>query len=278
MPISRDDFANYLAQNELSTNTIRVYIASFLTWTDWAKTAGHDPSHPTPLTVRAWSETLHPGVSTIAHARAMFRHLCELANVPPASGALPRPREPLRAVRALDPHETATLTATAETMGIAGTAVLIGLYTAARRSEIASLSWDRVNWRRDEITLQRDKTRDMHTIPLHPELRGHLEPRHWPGAKWVLPGRYGGHVAPVTVWEYVLSVAENAGLRRITPHQLRHTAITAVYDATGDVYLAQLFAGHAKIDTTIRYTRANIVALRAGVGAISYRPRRQLAA
>lgn len=38
----------------------------------------------------------------------------------------------------------------------------------------------------------------------------------------------------------------------ITPHKLRATAITSVYEATNDVYIAQQFAGHADISTTAK--------------------------
>jgi integrase len=44
---------------------------------------------------------------------------------------------------------------------------------------------------------------------------------------------------------------------RLTPHGLRHTAITQYLQQTnGNVRGAQLFAGHARPETTMRYDRA----------------------
>jgi len=44
---------------------------------------------------------------------------------------------------------------------------------------------------------------------------------------------------------------------RLSPHSLRHTAITELLDATGgDLRTAQDFAGHADPRTTRRYDRA----------------------
>jgi hypothetical protein len=52
----------------------------------------------------------------------------------------------------------------------------------------------------------------------------------------------------------------NAGIPaadKLSPHSLRHTAITEILDATGgDLRRAQDFAGHADPRTTRRYDRA----------------------
>jgi len=62
------------------------------------------------------------------------------------------------------------------------------------------------------------------------------------------------------VYRLVRRLARAAGLPqadRITPHGLRHAAITLYLDRTnGNVRGAQLFAGHARPETTMRYDRA----------------------
>ena len=40
----------------------------------------------------------------------------------------------------------------------------------------------------------------------------------------------------------------------ITPHSLRHYFVTMVYEATGDLKLAQELARHESTETTERYT------------------------
>lgn len=60
-------------------------------------------------------------------------------------------------------------------------------------------------------------------------------------------------------YRLVKRIAKAAGLPaadKLTPHGLRHTAITLYLDATGgDVRGAQRFAGHARPETTMRYDR-----------------------
>lgn len=61
-----------------------------------------------------------------------------------------------------------------------------------------------------------------------------------------------------------------AGFDRLYPlHALRHTAITNVYRASKDLFLAQRFARHASPLTTVIYTHASDEDLRAGVRLLS---------
>jgi len=59
---------------------------------------------------------------------------------------------------------------------------------------------------------------------------------------------------------------ERAGFDRLYPfHALRHTAVTNVYRATHDLFLAQRFARHASPLTTTVYTHPSDEELREGV-------------
>lgn len=154
--------------------------------------------------------------------------------------------------------------------GVEGSAVLVGLYTAARRSEIAGMEWERVEFAAGRITFWRDKTRDWHTVPLHPVLHDHLEGRHVPGEQWLFPGRWGGHVSPATIWAWVREVAERAGVGKVTPHQLRHTALTLMNDRSKDLRATQEVAGHVKPETTSRYTHVHEQRMREVIGQLDY--------
>ena len=270
-PIDRDQYAGYLISQGLSDQTVRAYVAQYVRWCDWcATTPDADPARPTPLTVRSWSYTLPEGYSIKAQARSMLQHLCDALEVERVGDAIRMPRQPRRKVYALDHEKAVELAAYAENAGTPGLAVLVGLYTAGRRAEIASLAWRRINFETRRLTLYRPKNRDLHTVPLHPHLAELLEARRVPGELWVFPGRYGGHVSPPTVWEWVLQVAEGAGLGHITPHQLRHTALTEAYDNTTDLRAVQDLAGHLSPTVTARYTRTNVQRLDAAVGALDY--------
>lgn len=271
MQIDPDQFAAFLALQGMADATIRNYRAMMVRWCDWAIAHDRDPMRPDPLAVRAWASTLTPGRSTIAQARAMIGHLCTATGWDDVSAVIPLPRQQRsRAYRGLEHDQAVALARQAEVSGLKGTAVLVALYTAARRSEVANLAWSRVDLERHRVTLVRPKNRDRITLPLHPHLHRHLAARKVAGERWVFPGRYGGHVAPATVWQWVTDVAEDAGVGRVTPHQLRHTALTEAYDATGDLRATQDLAGHEDPSVTARYTRTSQRRLEAAVAALDF--------
>lgn len=58
------------------------------------------------------------------------------------------------------------------------------------------------------------------------------------------------------VWYIVSRYVRAAGIKkRISPHSLRHTAITLALDAGATIRQAQTYAGHADPKTTVRYDR-----------------------
>lgn len=266
-----EQYAAYLAMQGLADATIRVYRPMMVRWCDWAVANGEDPWRPDPLPVRRWSQTITGTKSSLAHARAAMHHLCVALGTVDVSPAIPLPREPRRQRPGLEHDQAVKLATTAEGMGVKGTAVLFALYTAARRSEVANMEWRRVDFATGRVTLERPKTRDLHSVPLHPALREHFELRRVPGEQWLFPGRWGGHVSPATIGAWTEDVAEQAGLGHVTPHQLRRTTLTEAYDATGDLRACQDLAGHTDPATTSLYTRTSERRLGAAMAAVDYR-------
>ena len=78
------------------------------------------------------------------------------------------------------------------------------------------------------------------------------------GPLFVTPSGKG--IYELYVYRLVRQLAERAGIpaaHKLSPHSLRHTAITEFLDATnGDLRRAQDFAGHADPRTTRRYDRS----------------------
>ena len=270
MRIDREQFAAYLTINGLADATVRVYSAMAVRWTDWAVTNRRDPWRPDPLSVRAWSKTVTGTRSSLAHARATMRWWCQACAVDDVSSAIPLPRRASNARPLLDVDQTVRLLQVAEVSGLAGLAVQVSLYTAGRRSEVASLAWGNIDLERATITLVRQKVRDRLTLPLHPNLADALVRRDTGEGGWVFPGRHGGHVAPATIWQWVKDVGEVAGLGKVTPHMLRRTSLTQINDSTRDLRAAQLFAGHSRPETTALYTRVSDDRLRDAAAALSW--------
>ena len=66
-------------------------------------------------------------------------------------------------------------------------------------------------------------------------------------------------LTPKTIWELVRRTARHAGIAtwsKLSPHSLRHTAITLAFDAGAPLRDVQDFAGHRDARTTRRYDRA----------------------
>lgn len=151
-----------------------------------------------------------------------------------------------------------------------GLAVLIGLYSALRRAEIAGLRWASLETRDDgkwwRVTGKRGKVAD---VPVHPQLDRALERFDRPDA-WLFPGRFGGPVDPSTIWGWCRQVARDAGLGEISTHRLRHTSLAEMNDRSGDLRAVQSIARHSRPETTAGYTRTRSARMRAVVAMVDY--------
>lgn len=88
---------------------------------------------------------------------------------------------------------------------------------------------------------------------------GHAETKLHPGRK--LNSAY--------VRQLVARLGERAGIRRrVHPHLLRHTALTALYDKTKSLRLVQDVAGHSTTRMTERYAHVHPVAIAEAMGAL----------
>ena len=82
----------------------------------------------------------------------------------------------------------------------------------------------------------------------------------------LVPGR---ELNPRYVRDLVKRLARKAGIeRRVHPHMLRHTALTALYDKTHDLRMVQAVAGHTTSRMTERYTHVHPLAVAEAMGAL----------
>jgi len=261
-------FREYLVGEGLHPSTIRLYVAHTERAEEWmtqhlTTLAWCSPSH-----VAEYAHTLAAGYSTRRQASVAFTHYWEWKErkSPPVK-ALRVPPAPEMECKALPPDQARDLVKVALGWWPQGTAVLMGLYLALRRTEIARAEWGRFSPDFDWYTCHGkfDKTR---VLPVHPVLKA--EVAEWVGEGWMFSGRWGGPSHPNTVWQWTKEVAREAGIDDLRTHQLRHTALAQANDVTGNLRAVQSFAGHSKVSTTAGYTRTTKSRLREVSDSLDY--------
>src|SRR5947199_6354984 len=145
-------------------------------------------------------------------------------------------------------------------------AALATAYGAGLRvSEVVALRVGDVDSERMLLRVERGKGRKDRHAMLSPQLLELLRAWWREGRRlgvllprgWLFPGR--NPVEPLSTRQLnraVHAAAEAAGIRkRVSPHTLRHSFATHLLEQDIDIRVIQVLLGHAKLDTTARYTR-----------------------
>ncbi len=273
-------YRDHLLNQGLSEKTARVYVALVCRSAEWCRT------HDTALyaiagetLVRMAKDVVPFSSSSRRQLRSALIHYWEMVGRPePPAKAIRVPKKPQGRCRAVTPDEARALVKVSLGWRPHGTAVMLGLYMALRASEIAGARWDRLSadgWY--TVLGKGDRT---HSLPVHAVLADELASiRRRGSSEWMFPGSRGrDHVTPATVWGWCKEVAAEAGIDNLQTHQLRHTAIATINDATGDLRAAQEFARHQRPETTALYTRVTDKRLVDAVQALDYLAMRVLPA
>lgn len=233
-------------------------------------------------------KVLDPGLVTSIDLREYQRHMQSVRGLKPATvnrrlcairawlswcqkqgliASLPqfprRSQEAERAPRALDKLEQARLERAVEREGNARDLALVALmlHAGLRVSEAVSLRRTDVELsdRRGKVVIRTGKGKKRREVPLGPEVRRALK-GYLAGEKaeeWLFPGKGSGHITPRAAQAVVKKYAYLARLDpgEVTPHVLRHTFATRLLRAGVDIVVVAHLLGHARLDTTARYTR-----------------------
>lgn len=262
-------FHEHLTGLGLDQRTVAYYLRHVLKADRFLETFGTDLGTCKATQLAEYATTLPNTHSTRGQAAAAFGHYWEwIERLNPPFRAIRVPPRPEMVCRTLEPDETRDLVKVSLGWWPQGTVVLLGLYLALRRFEIAKAEWGRfdsgLEWYR--VTGKRSKTA---TLPIHPVLRSELELHLGDG--WLFPGRYPGtHIVPVTIGDWIEEVAHVAGIRHLVPHRLRHTSLSWAVDAGTPLRDVQSFARHSDPGQTAKYTRTTTRKLQAVVEALDY--------
>lgn len=266
----RDDLRDLFLARGLAPKTAALYARTIEAAMGWSAQQGTTLRRLSPGLLAEYVETLPRTWSSRKLLRSALAHYWDATgrHNPPLA-AIRVPPKPEMVCRAHEDDEARLLAKEArDRQDSKGLVVLLGLYQAMRREEIATLPWDAVagGWLRVIGKGERERRLPIHQVV--DEALARL--RHPSAGRWVFPGRFGGPVHVATVWAWTLEVAAAAGVEGVTPHRLRHTSLAIANDNTGDLRAVQAFAGHSRPETTAGYTRATTRRLRAVVDSIEF--------
>jgi len=173
---------------------------------------------------------------------------------------IPFPKSPRRLPIVLDPEEVTRLINSAR--NLFHRTMLMTLYsTAVRRSELCRLKVTDIDSKRMMIRINQGKRRRDREVPLSPKLLEALR-IYWRWMKpktYLLPGTVDHRRAdvPITsniVWLACRDAAKAAGItKHLSPHTLRHSCATHLFDAGADLRTLQVFLGHSRLEHTLIY-------------------------
>lgn len=167
--------------------------------------------------------------------------------VPLAKAARPK-TPPGRERRLVDNEEARLLSAASPEFGAV---IRFALATAMRRGEIAEITWNKVDLARRCLLLGSVKTknRTARSVPLSPAALDVLK---------TIPRRIDGSVFGMTANAISLAwkrVIEKTGIEGLTFHDVRHEAISRLFEDTDlDMIEIRAITGHKTLQMLARYT------------------------
>lgn len=135
--------------------------------------------------------------------------------------------------------------------------LMLAAYAGLRRAEIAQVHSRDVLGPALRVHGKGGKDRD---VPLHPVVADAIASRP---SGYLFPGMDHGHLSPDRVGHIIAELLGGGW----TAHTLRHRFLTLCYAAERDPRAVQQLAGHAKLDTTMIYTKVPDGALQRAVMA-----------
>jgi integrase/recombinase XerD len=235
--------------------TYRLHVQRFLKW------LRQEPGTASQAKLQAYLlEMLDGGLSAsyVRQARAVLTIIYEdLLNQPEKVIDLPNPKDKKGLPTVLSREQVGRiLRATANTME---EALLTTTYSAGLRvGEVIRLKVRDILSDRRQVRVEGGKgKKDRYTVLAEETLRVlRIYYRQYRPTDWLFPGKDPGtHIARCTAERIFKRAKERAGIAtEATIHSLRHSFATHLYEDGVDIRIIQELLGHAKIETTMRYT------------------------
>lgn len=127
-------------------------------------------------------------------------------------------------------------------------AIQLALFTAARQSELAGIRCDDVDFRQGYVTVANAKIGGTRQIPLHEVSARLLRER----IKTVGDGKLF-RIKPQSMAAQFCRLTDKLGIKDLTFHDFRHTAITAMVNEGANLFTLQQVTGHRRLEMLARY-------------------------
>lgn len=146
--------------------------------------------------------------------------------------------------------------------------ILLAMWTAARRGNLAAMEWAEVDMKRHVWHIPATKNGDALTVPLVPEAMEILRRRQAEAGehRYVFPNRTKGSAGHIREPKTAFSkICETAGVRDLRFHDLRRTCATyATYAGVPYPVVAKMLGHRTAPSVTAVYARATPEAVRQG--------------
>lgn len=133
----------------------------------------------------------------------------------------------------------------------AARALLLLIYTGARKSEILRAKWENVDFEKRALIVPVSKSGKAREIILPKEAVRILYELKRNGGIWLFPGRNNKCLSDI--FYYWSRLRKRLGLEGMRIHDLRHSFASFLVSSGGSLYEAQALLGHANPRTTVRY-------------------------
>ncbi len=131
--------------------------------------------------------------------------------------------------------------------------VRFALESAMRREELASLTWEQVSMQRHTLVLPKTKNGEARTVPLSPAAIAMLKEIPLAEGEMGKERVFGYTTSSIT--GMMREVCAKAGIKDLRFHDLRHEAISRLFENTDlDVMEIRMITGHKTLQMLARYT------------------------
>lgn len=193
-------------------------------------------------------------------------------------------KEPLREPIYLRPSEIKSFLLAVERSSrykVRDTCIIkILLYCGLRVSELTSLNVESIHLEDESLSFISKGDKERH-LPLHKDLvpvltswllrRNTFKKEETSANGALFLSNRGLRMTPRNIQYMIKKYAKEAGIKnaqKITPHKLRHTFATIIYQKTGDIRLVQDLLGHSSISTTQIYSHTDLKQREMAIGEI----------